>query len=83
MYTKSLLVNLPSCKLSKDAYVCSYIPSFKLVQVTSIHGLIIASPTSGYASVYFTVQYCVEYSTTVSLFPSPGCMEDSVKAVVM
>ena len=27
-----------------------------------------AASASGYASVYFTVQYCPEYSWTVSLF---------------
>ena len=39
----------------KDADVCLYIQSFKLVPVSGIYGHLRASCTSGYASVYFPV----------------------------
>ena len=41
--------------------------------VTCVH-------TSGCAFQYFTVQYCIEYSISMS---SPGCPEANIKAVVM
>ena len=46
----------------------SHIQSRKLVHVSGIHCHVWASSTSGCAFVYFTVQYCIEYSSTVSLF---------------
>ena len=40
----------------------------KLVHTSGVHCHFCASSTSGCAFVYFTVQYCIEYSSTVSLF---------------
>lgn len=67
MYTKSSPCEPSSCKISR-MHMYVHTSNHSLVQVTSIYGHLCASPTSGYASVYFTVQYCVEYSTTLSLF---------------
>ena len=36
-------------------------------------------PYSGCASVYFAIQYCIDYSIFIS---SPGCQEASIKAAV-
>ena len=44
------------------------VQSRKLVHVPGVHCHVCASSTSGCAFVYFTVQYCIEYSSTVSLF---------------
>ena len=45
-----------------------HVQSCKLVHVSGIHCHVRASSTSGYAFVYFTVQYRIEYSSTASLF---------------
>ena len=60
--------------------MCSHVQSYKLVHVSGIHCHTPASSTSGFAIVYFTVQYCIEYGTFIS---SPGCLEASLKATVM
>ena len=39
-----------------------------LVHMSGVHYHMRASSTSGCAFVYFIVQYCTEYSSTVSLF---------------
>ena len=52
----------------KDEIVHSHVQSRKLVHVSGVHCHVHASSTSGCAFVYFTVQYCIEYSSTVSLF---------------
>ena len=52
----------------KDANMHLHVQSHKLVHVSGKHGHTCASSTSGCAFVYFTVQYCIEYSSTVSLF---------------
>ena len=52
----------------KDENMHSHVQSCKLVHVSGIHCHMHASSTSGCAFVYFTVQYCIEYSSTVSLF---------------
>ena len=51
----------------KDANVRSHVQSRKLVHVSGVHCHVHASSTCGCAFVYFTVQYCIEYSSTVSL----------------
>ena len=48
--------------------VCSHVQSRKLVHMCCVHCHVHAPSTSGCAFVYFTVQYCIEYSSTVSLF---------------
>ena len=63
-----------------SANVRSHVQSRKLVHVPGVHCHVRASSTSGCAFVYFTVQYCIEYSIFIS---SPGCLEASVKAAVM
>ena len=52
----------------KDANMCSHVQSHKLVHVSGVHCHTHASSISGCAFVYFTVQYYIEYSSTVSLF---------------
>ena len=52
----------------KDVNTHSHVQSHMLVHVSGVHGHVRASYTSGCAFVYFTVQYCLEYSSTVSLF---------------
>ena len=47
--------------------VCSHNQPYKLVHVSGIHCHVRVS-TTGYAFVYFTAQYCTEYSSTVPLF---------------
>ena len=46
----------------------SRVESHKLVHMSGVHCHMHASSTSGCAFVYFTVQYCIEYSSRVSLF---------------
>ena len=46
----------------------AHVQSRKLVHVSGIHCHVCASSTSGCAFVYFTVQYCIEYSSIVSFF---------------
>ena len=52
----------------KDANVHSHVQSRKFAPVSGVHCHVRASSTSGCAFVYFTVQYCIEYGSTVSLF---------------
>jgi len=51
--------------------------------MSDIHCHVHASSTSGYAFVHFTVQYGIDYSSTVPLFQVQECAEASVKAVVV
>ena len=46
----------------------SHVQSRKLVHVAGVHGHMRASSISACAFVYFTLQYCMQYSSTVSLF---------------
>ena len=46
----------------------SHVQPRKLVHVSGVHCNMRASSTSDCAFVYFTVQNCIEYSSTVSLF---------------
>ena len=41
-----------------------------LVHVSGVHCHVNASSASGCAFVYLTAQYCIEYSSTASLFQS-------------
>ena len=45
-----------------------HVQSCKLVHVSGEHCYVHASSTSVCAFVYFIVQYCIEYSGTISLF---------------
>ena len=61
----------------------SHVQPRKLVHVSSVHGHVRASSTTGCAFVYFTVQYCIKDSSTVSLFQVQDIQKQSVKATVM
>ena len=52
----------------KDVDLSSHVQSRKLVHVSGVHCHVRASSTSVCDFVYFIVQYCIEYSSTVSLF---------------
>ena len=45
-----------------------HVQTWKLVHVSGVHGHLCASSISGYAFVYFIVQYCIEYNSTVFSF---------------
>ena len=54
--------------MCKDVNVSSHSQSCKLVHGSGAHCHMCESFTSGCAFVYLTVWYCIEYSTTISLF---------------
>ena len=67
LYNKSP-THQPSCELSKMqtcVHMSNHVSQFTCLaySVTCVHPL-----QSGCVFVYFTVQYCIEYSSTVSLF---------------
>ena len=57
-----------SCELSKMRTCVCMSNHVKLVHVSGVYCHVCASSTSGCAFGHFTVQYCIEYSSTVSLF---------------
>ena len=57
-----------SCELSKMRTCVRVSNHVKFVHVSCVHCHVYESSTSGCAFVYFTVQDCIEYSSTVSLF---------------
>ena len=72
-------MNLQVVNFQRCGYV-SHLQSCKLIHVSAGHCHMHASFTCGYASVYFTVQYCTQYSVFIS---NPGCPEARKKAAVM
>ena len=64
----------------KDANVCSHVQSCKLVHVSGVHCHVRASFTNGCAFVYLTVQYCIDYSSTVSLFQAQDVRKQVYKS---
>ena len=42
-----------------------HVQLWQLVHVSGVHGHLCASSISGYVFVYFTAQYCIEYSSTI------------------
>ena len=68
--------------LNFETYKCAFTCPVMEVHVSAVHCHMHASAMRG-AFMYLTVQYCVEYSGSVSLFQSPGCPEASRKAVVV
>ena len=72
-------MNLQVVNFQRYGYV-SHLQSCKLIHVSVGHCHMHASFTCGYASMYFTVQYCTEYSIFIS---NPRCPEASKKAAVM
>ena len=61
-----------------------HVLSCKLVHASGIHCHMLASSTCGCAFVYFTVYYCIEYSSTVSLFQAQDVQKEaSIRAAVM
>ena len=65
LYSKFTTYKPSSCELSDSENVCSHVRSCELVHA---HCHVCASSRGGCAFVYFTVQFCMEYSSTVSLF---------------
>ena len=77
-----LLMNLQVANFKRCDYVFTC-PITLLVHMSGIHCHMHASSTHGCVSVYFTVQYFIEYST-ISLFQAQDvCLETSIKAGVM
>ena len=66
-YSRSPSTEPSSCELTK-MQTCVPMSNHLLVHVSGVPCHVHASSTSGCAFVYFTVQYCIEYSSTVSLF---------------
>ena len=56
-----------------------HVQSRKLVHLSGVHCHVRASSTSGCVFVYFTVQYCIEYSSRVSLFQAQDVIYDEKK----
>ena len=52
-----------------DANMHSHVQSRKLVHMSGVHCHLRASSTSGCAFVYFIVQYCIDYSSTLYFKP--------------
>ena len=67
----------PQLRTFKDVNVHSHVQSHKLVHVSGVHCHVHASSTSGCAFVYFTVQYCIEYSSTISLFQAQDVWKEA------
>ena len=63
----------------KDVNVHSHVQSRKLVHMSGGLCHMCASSTSSCAFVYFTVQYCIEYSSTVSLFQAQDVWKQALK----
>ena len=59
--------------------VSSHVQSRKLVHVSGVNCQVHAFSTSGCAFVYFTVQHCIEYSSTVSLFQAQHVLKQVYK----
>ena len=53
-----------------------HVQSHKLIRMSDKHCHMNVSSTSGCAAVYFTVQYCIEYRSTVSLFQAQDVIYD-------
>ena len=56
-----------------------HVQSHKLIRMSCKHCHMHTSSTSGCAFVYFTVQYCIEYSSTVSLLQAQDVIYDEKK----
>ena len=63
-YSKSPTYGHSNFKDANTVFACPIM----LVHISGVHCHVHASSTSGCAFLYFTVQYCIEYSSTVSLF---------------
>lgn len=59
-----------------------HVQSRKLVHVSGVHFHMCVSSTSGRAIVCLTVQYCIEYSTTASIFQAQDVSEVVVCSIV-
>ena len=66
LYSKFPTYEPSSCELSK-MWMCAQM-SHTLVPVSGVHCHVGVFSTNGCAFVYFTVQYWIEYRSTVSLF---------------
>ena len=62
-YSKPPTYEPSNCELSK-MWTCIRVSS----HISGVHWHVCASSTHGYAFVYFIVQYCIEYTSAVSLF---------------
>ena len=74
--SKSTTYKPSSCELSNSENVCSHVRSCELVHA---HCHARASSRDGCAFVYFTVQYCIEYSRTVSSFQAQDVQKQAQK----
>ena len=70
MYSECPPHKLASCEISKMRTCVCMSDLYKLVHMSGIHCHVCASSTSGCSFLYFTVKYCIEYSSTVSLCKS-------------
>ena len=59
----------------KDTNVCLHVQSSKLVHVSGVHCHMCAYSTTGCDFVYVTVQYCIEYGSTVSVFQAQDLLQ--------
>ena len=61
LHTILQVVNFQRCE-------CAFACPVTIVHMSGVHCHMHASSKSSYAFVHFTVQYCIEYSSTVSSF---------------
>ena len=64
--------------LNFQIYKCTFICTVVEVHVSAVHCHMYASSMKG-AFMYFTVQYCIEYSCTVSLFQAQDVQKPAEK----
>ena len=67
-YSKSPAYKRSSCILSKMWTCCLHVHLHKAAYTSGVRCHVCAPSTRGCASVYFIVQYCIEYYCAVSLF---------------
>ena len=60
--------------------MCSHDQSQKLIHVSGVHCHMCVSSTSGCSFVYLTIQYSIEYGSTVSLLQAQDVQKLSVKS---
>ena len=62
---------------SKDVIVCSCVHSQKLVHLSGVLYPVSTPSTSGCTFMYFTVLYCVEYSSSLSLLQAQNVQKQA------
>ena len=78
-WTRAKVPHIRTFKLwtFKDANVHPHVQSRKLLHVSGIQCHVRASSTRGCAFVYFTVQDCIVYSSTVSFFQAQDVLKQA------